>query len=175
MPNLDEVKAQVGKLGWYAQFWARREIRELPNVLWSDEAVEDVVVGIYDGRKGVLVATARRLLFVGGGGLLGSGIAVEDFPLAKVTSIQHSDRLGIGAITIYASGNKAEIKSVVAAEARAFAEGARRRIAALEDGKGASVQGDDVVGRLERLAKLRADGALSDAEFEAQKAKVLGA
>ena len=31
----------------------------------------------------------------------------------------------------------------------------------------------DVVGQLERLAKLRDDGALTDAEFAAQKAKLL--
>jgi Short C-terminal domain len=34
--------------------------------------------------------------------------------------------------------------------------------------------GDDSVAELERLAKLRDSGALSDAEFEQQKAKILG-
>ena len=34
--------------------------------------------------------------------------------------------------------------------------------------------GDDHLAELERLAKLRDSGALSDAEFEQQKAKILG-
>jgi Short C-terminal domain len=34
--------------------------------------------------------------------------------------------------------------------------------------------GDDVIGKLERLAALRASGALTDAEFEAQKRRLLG-
>jgi len=34
--------------------------------------------------------------------------------------------------------------------------------------------GDDTIAQLERLAKLRDSGALSDAEFEQQKAKILG-
>jgi uncharacterized membrane protein YdbT with pleckstrin-like domain len=35
-------------------------------------------------------------------------------------------------------------------------------------------QGDDTVSRLERLAKLQADGMISREEYEAQKAKILG-
>lgn len=38
-----------------------------------------------------------------------------------------------------------------------------------------SAAGGDTVAELERLAKLRDSGALTDAEFEAQKAKILGA
>ena len=38
----------------------------------------------------------------------------------------------------------------------------------------ASAGGDDRVSQLERLAKLRDSGALTDAEFEAEKAKLLG-
>lgn len=33
--------------------------------------------------------------------------------------------------------------------------------------------GDDLIAELERLAKLRDSGALTDAEFEQQKARVL--
>ena len=41
-------------------------------------------------------------------------------------------------------------------------------------GATASAGGGDSVAELERLAKLRDSGALTDAEFEAQKAKILG-
>jgi hypothetical protein len=34
---------------------------------------------------------------------------------------------------------------------------------------------DDVIAKLERLAELRSQGVLSEAEFQAQKARVLGA
>ena len=39
---------------------------------------------------------------------------------------------------------------------------------------GGSSGGGDTVAELERLAKLRDSGALTDAEFEQQKARVLG-
>lgn len=37
----------------------------------------------------------------------------------------------------------------------------------------AAVPGDDVIGQLERLAALKQQGILTDAEFEAQKARLL--
>jgi hypothetical protein len=37
----------------------------------------------------------------------------------------------------------------------------------------AAPSGDDRLARLERLAALKASGALTDAEFEAEKAKIL--
>ncbi len=42
------------------------------------------------------------------------------------------------------------------------------------DGGGPSLAGTDRVGQLERLAALRREGMLSDAEYEAEKARILG-
>ncbi|MBM3667502.1 MAG: SHOCT domain-containing protein [Actinobacteria bacterium] len=39
---------------------------------------------------------------------------------------------------------------------------------------GQAESGDDRVAQLERLAKLKESGALSDAEFEKEKARILG-
>jgi len=36
------------------------------------------------------------------------------------------------------------------------------------------LRGDDRISRLERLAKLREQGALTEAEFQAEKARILG-
>jgi Short C-terminal domain len=41
-------------------------------------------------------------------------------------------------------------------------------------GAAAATGGDDRIAQLERLAKLRDSGALSDEEFEAEKARLLG-
>ncbi|MFE6764828.1 SHOCT domain-containing protein [Streptomyces sp. NPDC057689] len=37
----------------------------------------------------------------------------------------------------------------------------------------AAAQGDDIIGQLERLAALKEQGVLTEAEFEAQKARLL--
>ncbi|KQV74550.1 hypothetical protein ASC61_05775 [Aeromicrobium sp. Root344] len=54
--------------------------------------------------------------------------------------------------------------------ARAKAES----VAALQREEPADAPADDVISRLERLAALRQSGALTEEEFAAQKAKVLG-
>ncbi|WP_223148766.1 SHOCT domain-containing protein [Aeromicrobium ginsengisoli] len=54
--------------------------------------------------------------------------------------------------------------------ARAKAES----VAALLRGEPVDAADDDVISRLERLAALRDSGAITEAEFSAQKAKVLG-
>jgi hypothetical protein len=56
-------------------------------------------------------------------------------------------------------------------EVRPAAEGAAQAPAAAAP---AAADGEDSVAQLERLAKLRDSGALTDAEFEQQKARVLG-
>lgn len=40
-------------------------------------------------------------------------------------------------------------------------------------GSGSAPPADDIIDRLERLAELKKQGILTDAEFEAQKAKIL--
>jgi hypothetical protein len=57
----------------------------------------------------------------------------------------------------------------MAAKAAGAAAGAGAPPASAADPPGA----DDVVSQLERLSALRASGALTQAEFEAQKARVL--
>ncbi|ETP70347.1 hypothetical protein G159_02120 [Planococcus glaciei CHR43] len=53
---------------------------------------------------------------------------VEDFPYDKISSIQYATGIMFGNITIYTSGNKAEITQVDKAQTKNFAEPLRARI-----------------------------------------------
>ncbi len=183
MPTLEEIKAQIGRIDAPSRILGRREINELPNILWEDEVVEKIVQGSYAKGIGVLVATNKRLIFVDKG-LMGK-IRVEDFAYDKISSIQYSTGIVFGKITIFTSGNKADIENVEKQQARGFSEYVRARIsgvarhasapAAQENAEAveASGRGSDVISQLERLAKLREQGVLTDAEFEVQKQRLL--
>lgn len=90
----------------------------------------------------------------------------------------------MGTITIFASGNKAEIKNVVKDRCKDFADYVRARSTAVSEHSAAPAatpaaqptasSSDDVVTQLERLGRLKEQGILTDAEFEAQKQKILG-
>jgi Bacterial PH domain/Short C-terminal domain len=184
--RLEEIKEQIGHLDNASRLLGRREIRELPNILWEDEEIEKLVQGTYGNSTGILVATNKRLVFVD------KGIAklrVEDFPYDKLTSIQYQTGLVMGTVTIFASGNRAEIKNVAKDQCRGFADYVRARITSAIGHAGVSQQpmdtpppkttatsvpmSDTVLSQLERLAKLKEQGILTDEEFQAQKDRIL--
>jgi hypothetical protein len=182
MPTLDEVKEQLNRLDTASAVLARKEIRELPNILWEGEAIRGAAQGVYNSHIGILVATDRRLIFVDKGMI---SLKVEDFPYDKVSSIQYQTGWIFGDITIFASGNRAQIKQIPKDAARAFAETVRNMISGGAPAPQAPPQsapapqaagaGDDFMEKLEKLARLKEQGILTDEEFAEQKAKVLAA
>lgn len=178
MPSYEEIMNQIKSLEGVEKLLARKELKELPAILWEDEKVEDIVQGRYNNHSGVLVATNKRLIFIDKT-LLGK-LYVEDFPYDKITSIQYKTGWVFGEITIYASGNKAEIKDVLKGHVKRFAEYVRARItapkehASLSAMQTQSINNVDFLSQLERLATLKEKGLISDEEFEAAKKRLLG-
>ncbi len=86
-----------------------REIKRLTEHLWEAETVERMTTGAYGNGTGLIVLIDRRLLFVQDGVMSKKS---EDCPLDKVSSVQWGSGMMLGAITIFASGNKSEIKNV---------------------------------------------------------------
>lgn len=174
MPTFEEVQEQLKRLDPHSKFWARKEIRELPKILWEGEQIEGAVQGAFNNRIGMLVATDRRVLFVDKGLM---SLRVEDFPYDKISSIQYQTGWVFGEITIFASGNRADIKQVVKDQARVFAEKIRNRISGGQSGPVAAsshaTQSGDFIEQLERLGKLRDVGVLSEEEFQTQKQLIL--
>jgi hypothetical protein len=178
VPDLNEVREQVEHLDGGSKFLGRKEIKELPSILWEDEHIERLVQGSYSGAgTGLLVSTNKRLVFVDKGM---TKLKVEDFPYDKISSIQYKTGMMLGEITIYSSGNKAEIKNVDKGQCRNFAESVRARVTATtehasykEPAGQAADAGGDVVSQIERLGRLREQGLLTDEEFQAQKQKIL--
>lgn len=174
MPSLREIEMQIKNLDGASKLFGRKEIKELPNILWEDERVEKIVQGFYNNGTGILVATNKRLIFVDKGLLF--GIKVEDFPYEKISSIQYSTGMLLGDVTIFTSGNKAKIENIDKKQARDFGDYVRARITGTKGH--ASFQNNDVqadvVSQLERLAKLKEQGILTENEFTEQKRRILG-
>lgn len=176
MPTLEQIQSQITNLDNISKFGGKKEIKELPNILWEDEVVQKLEEGIYKGGLGLLVATNKRLIFIDKGMF---SLKVEDFGYDKITSIEYKKGLLMGDITIYASGNKAEITSMGKNECQNFAEFIRANLGNMnkeqknETSPKADNNSDDVVSKLERLAVLKEKGILTDEEFLVQKVKIL--
>lgn len=177
MPNLEEVKEQIQKKTGLTKFLGRKEIKELPNILWEDETVENVIQGYYNDGTGLLVATNKRLIFIDKGIIK---LKVEDFPYDKISSLQYETGIILGKMTVFTSGNRADIKNLAKNETRPFAEYVRARVtsktepASLSSNKSSDVSpSEDRVKQLERLAYLKHKGMLTQEEFNQEKKRLL--
>lgn len=99
-----------------------REFKNLETHLWEGETVEMTCGGTYGRGQGLLVLTNTRLLFTFSGVM---SQTTEDFPLDKISSIQWSAGMLMGTVTIFASGNKAEIKNVGKQDGKAVVDRVR--------------------------------------------------
>lgn len=154
---------------------AKREIQHLPTVLWEGETVDMLATGSYGGGVGLVALTDRRLLFLKHGIM---SQALEDFPLGNISSVQWSAGMLMGTLSVFASGNKADIKNVPKAHGEALSSRLRMVIsappataapAAVPAPAGAS----DVASRLATLDQLRVAGAISDQEYQERRAAIL--
>ena len=183
--RLQEIRDQLSSLDGVATLLGRREINDLPNILWDDEQIKGALQGLYGGGQGLLVATDRRMVFVDKK-LIGNRVKVEDFPYDSVSSIQYELKMLFATVKVFASGNKAEIEQVMPkALARSFCEAVRALISGgdgrrVADRDGVSVPPESrpsgveqMADALERLADLRDRGLLSDEEFAEQKRSLL--
>ncbi|MFD5874025.1 PH domain-containing protein [Streptomyces sp. NPDC060322] len=171
-PDIDAAAEQLrGTLG------SKREINHLPEVLWEGETVEMLATGVYGKGNGLLAMTSMRLIFLKHGMM---SQQVEDFPYAKISSVQWSGGLLMGTLSVYASGNKAEIKSVPKDQGKALADKLRMHIAAgtapgapSAQAAPAGIPQQDVGSRLATLDQLRAAGAITDVEYQDRRTKIL--
>lgn len=180
MPTLEQVKTQIEKIDGLSKFIGRREVKELPNILWENENIENLIQGTYNNGNGILVATDIRLIFIDKG--LVFGLKVEDFPYDKISSIQYSTGVLLGKLTIFASGNKAIIDNVDKKRVRAFGDYLRNKITPNDSDSSIKTSPtsnsdnenqDDILSKLERIAKLKEQGILTEEEFVQQKQKIL--
>ena len=171
----DELREDIqqAKQKMRTKWGGGREIKKLIEHLWDGELVERMTTGRYGNGNGLVVLTDRRLFFIQDGW---ASKKTEDFPLDRISSVQYSSGLALGSITVFAAGNKSEIKNVGKDDGKEMVDILRGRLAAPAappTQPSATAQADPIAD-LERLAELRDKGILTDEEFTAKKRALLG-
>jgi hypothetical protein len=176
MSDRDELRPDIAaaRARMSTKMGSGREIKKLIGYLDEAEPVEAMVGGSYGKGTGLLVLTDRRLLFIVDGMMSKTS---EDFPMSKVSSVGWNSGMVLGTITIFASGNKAEIKNVSKDNGKEFVDLVRPRLTAgsmpQQFAPPPAAAAPDVAEQLTRLAALRDQGILTDEEFTSQKVKLL--
>ncbi len=173
MPTLDQIQEQINKYKFGSVYAKEREVKELPTILSADEELLAITGGQYHDGHGILVGTNIRLIFIDKGLLF--GLKVEDFPYEKISSIEYKQGLMFGTISIYTSGNKADITyipNIAIDEFVGFVRNMTHKTENVAEPQ-TSTQDQDLISKLERLASLKEKGVLTDEEFNEQKKKLL--
>lgn len=169
-----QIEEQLNKYDWGSKYLGKREINKLPELLWENEEFETLIQGVYNDGFGILCATNRRLIFIDK--KIFFGIKIEDFSYDKISSISYETGLIHGKIKIYASGNQAELKQATKAFVKEFVDHVRSKLTdSVKHKMGSEKQNQsiDKISALERLAKLKKDGILSEEEFQREKQAIL--
>jgi hypothetical protein len=176
---------QAAKDKMQTRLGAGREMKRLTNHLWESESVHLMAAGRYGGGTGLVVLTDRRLLFVMDGM---TRQTIEDFPLDKVSSVQWSSGMVMGSLTIFASGNKADIDQMNKKDGKQIADAVRARLARSTPAARPSApplhqaplqpaaptaNTPDVYEQLRKLGELRDLGVVTPEEFEQKKRDLL--
>jgi hypothetical protein len=158
------------------QFFTRKELAHLPDVLAPFEPVLGFCSGFMDGTTWLIALTDRRILFLDKGLLF--GLKQVSIDLDKVNAVTGATRLVFGQIEIEDGARSRIINNVQKRTVVAFtnlvrdAMEARKRPIAPPPIP-AKPTGEDILNRLERLGALRRDGVLTEEEFLTQKASIL--
>lgn len=168
MSTLEEaIRNATAYLGVQNYMHELPEVRRLAEFLQAGELPERIVLARRRTNHGVLIVTNLRLLFLC---VRWYAVYAEDFGYDRITSVDYSAGLLWGRIKIHASGNDTEFTHIETPFVRDFAELVRTKIARKPEPTPAS----DPIAQLERLAKLREQGHITEEEFQREKAKLLG-
>ena len=129
--------------------------------------------GFHDDKPTILAVTDQRIIMISGK-VIGWDTASQTIALDKVSSISEKAGFALGAIRISTSNDEIEIEKVATNEVKAVVSAARRAMASKPSEKAPTPPPADSVGELKRLAELHAAGVLTDDEFSAAKARILG-
>lgn len=189
MPTREQVWKEVKALPHTYIFYTRKEINYLPKVLNEGEHVLALTSGFMQNRTWLAVCTNRRILFIDCGMFF--GVRQVQINLDRLQTIESDVGLVFGTIRVVDAGSAMAIGMVLRSTIAPFVRTVQnamdqyKRLMAYDMARATTNAmgghagdhtphpGSNMINELERLAKLKADGHLSDTEYQVAKAKLL--
>lgn len=179
----DELKAEYNRIAKEMgddQFFTKKELNHLPEILSVGEQVLAFSSGLMDGNTWLIALTDRRIVFLDKGLLY--GLKQASISLDKVNAVSGQTGIFFGKIIISDGAGDRMIDNVWKKTVKGFTNSvqlaidARRNHVHATPPQGAPVAPvEDSYDKLAKIAKLHKDGILSEAEFLSEKKKILSA
>jgi hypothetical protein len=156
------------------QFFTKKELNYLPDILQNGEQILTFSSGLMGGNTWLITLTDRRILFLDKGMIY--GLKQEAIPLNRVNAVSGSTGIFFGKIVITDGARDREITNVWKKTVRIFTNKCQEAIDAINRHQlptSPQTEEDPYV-KLEKLASLKEKGIISQEEFEREKKKILG-
>lgn len=158
------------------QFFTKKELNYLPEVLQNNEQVLAFTSGLMDGNTWLITLTDRRIIFLDKGMIY--GMKQEIVPLNRVNAVSGKTGILLGKIVITDGAKDRKIDNVWKQTVKPFTNKVQEAIDALnrpqrfEEPQKVDKQ-EDRYAKLEKIASLKDKGILTEAEFLSEKEKIL--
>lgn len=144
------------------------------NFLTPTETVLELGQGTWANDQGLVALTDERLFFFD---RTLTGATIEEFPLPAITSVTVNKKLTGEALAITVAGNVSTITRMMHGQgeaiSRAFRQAKTASVSPIAQAP-MLVRAPSDADELAKLASLRDRGILTDEEFQAKKAQILG-
>ncbi len=171
--ELKEEFKRLAKVTGDVPFGTKKEFFHLPKILNKGETPLAIASGMMDGNTWLITLTNERVIFLDKGMLF--GVKQIDVSLKDIVSVGGKTGIIQGDIMVSTSGQNYTIKNVAKASVIPFTNLVNATRNNKKDAKVASTSLDanDVISRLERLASLKEKGIINEEEFQQQKQQIL--
>jgi hypothetical protein len=156
------------------QFFTKKELNYLPEMLRDGEQVLAFTSGLMDANTWLIALTDRRIIFLDKGMIYGLKKMAID--LDKVNAVSGSTGLIFGKISIADGGQERVITNVWKKTVKNFTNKVHDVIDARKQSNSQVLpqSESDPYEKLEKLASLKEKGIVSEEEFEQEKKRILG-
>jgi hypothetical protein len=150
------------------------ELRHLRNLLTATETVRELGQGVWEDDQGLIVLSDERLFFFD---KTLTGATTLEFPVSAITSVTVGKKRTGETLAITVAGNVSTITRMMHGQgdaiSRAFRQTRVTSASTIGNAPTTTAVPSDA-DELEKLASLRDRGILTDEEFQAKKAQILG-
>lgn len=158
------------------QFFTKKELNYLPEVLRDGEQILAFTSGLMDGSTWLITLTDRRIIFLDKGMFF--GLTQSAIHLDKVNAVSGSTGIFFGKISIEDGAKERVIENVWKQTVKNFTNKVQDAIEVRKNNNFQSVSSapatENPYEKLEKLASLKEKGIISEDEFEKEKKKILG-
>jgi hypothetical protein len=163
-----EIASKIGD----DQFFTKKELHYLPEILREDEDVLAFSSGLMDGNTWLITLTNKRIIFLDK--VMIWGLKQTSIDLEKINSISGKTGLIFGDIFIEDGAKERKITNVWKKTVKIFTNMVQD---AIENNRKSNrqpqIKEDNPYAKLEKLAELKEKGILSEEEFNIEKQKIL--